>query len=75
MLKFGHDGQFIARKNEVLGEGSYGKVYRAWDKENDRYVAVKTELMKYKVTTLPTESKNYEIIGPHGIVEYNISCC
>lgn len=64
VLKFGDDDQYEAKINDVLGQGSFGKVYRALDKKKRRYVAVKTEPKGYRAT-LPAESKNYDIIGPH----------
>lgn len=63
-LKFGDKGQFIAGKNDVLGEGAFGKVYKAMDTTTGREVAVKTELRQFGSPTLPTEARNYERIGP-----------
>lgn len=64
ILKFGDKDQYIAGRDDVLGKGSFGKVYEALDTSTGRKVAVKTELMRYPRPTLPTENQNYEIIGP-----------
>lgn len=64
LLKFGDKDQYIASRDDVLGKGSFGKVYEGLDTTTGRKVAVKTELMRYSSPTLPTENENYELIGP-----------
>lgn len=65
VVKFGKNGQFVAGINDVLGQGSFGLVYRATDTETGRVVAVKTELNNRGIPTLPTEIANYALIGPN----------
>lgn len=65
ILKFGDYDQFLAGRNDLLGEGTFGKVYRALDTETGRYVAVKTESVRQGTPTLPEEKRNYDIIGSH----------
>lgn len=64
-LKFGDRGQYVAKIDDVLGEGFNGKVYKANDTTTGRQVAVKTELMNARRGTLLIESANYESIGRH----------
>lgn len=65
LLKFGDNNQFVASANDVLGEGGFGKVYRALNTLTGQYVAAKTELADQGFPTLPTEIQNYQRIGPH----------
>lgn len=64
-MTFGDKGRYVAGRNDVLGEGLAGKVYKATDRTTGRKVAVKTELQNARRGTLLIESKNYEIIGRH----------
>lgn len=65
ILRFGDNNQFVASSNDVLGEGGFGKVYRALNTLTGKYVAVKTERADQGLPTLPTEIENYQRIGPH----------
>lgn len=64
-LKFGDRGQYVAKMDDVLGEGFAGKVYKATDTTTGRQVAVKTELKNARRGTLLIESQNYKRIGSH----------
>lgn len=65
VIKFGENGRFVAGRNDVLGQGGFGKVYHALDTQTLREVAVKIELSNLGTPTIPTESSVYKIIGPN----------
>lgn len=65
-LTFGEKNRFVVAdsRNDVLGKGAFGTVYRAIDMTNGIEVAVKTERTSNE-STLPTEIENYKRIGPN----------
>lgn len=65
VLKFGDEDQYVAGRNDVLGQGGFGIVYRAKDKRTGLEVAVKTELKLKGTPSLPNEIDNYALIGPN----------
>lgn len=64
IIKFGENGRFVAGRNDVLGEGGYGKVYRAFDTQTSHVVAVKIERKKLEIPAILTEKYVYQAIGP-----------
>lgn len=66
-LRYGKNGEYVVVDgvNGVLGNGSFGIVYKAHKKGTHDYVAVKTEAVNTTQPTLPTEIAIYEKIGQH----------
>ena len=55
---------------EKIGEGSFGKVYKARDKNTGKLVAVKLELVTSKYPQLQKEASIYQALkGMEGIPE------
>jgi serine/threonine protein kinase len=42
MRKYLKEGQYSFDESEVLGKGSFGKVYRAYDHVDSKWVAIKS---------------------------------
>lgn len=42
MRKYLKEGQYSLDENDVLGKGSFGKVFRAYDHTNAMWVAIKS---------------------------------
>ena len=47
MRKYLKDNQYSYDQNDILGKGSFGKVYRAYDHTNNLWVAIKSVDLNY----------------------------